>query len=247
VDVWLVDVDDAPAAHHAALCLPPAERRRLSARAEPHRRHALCANAALRILAARAAGGVLPLPQLGHDPRGKPVLAGRHPLQLSLSHAAGHAAVALGAAGPVGVDIEDCAPLPDRERFARGILADGERRDWQGLPDAARDTAVAAAFTRKEAVLKALGTGLAGGLRQVATDLRTAPPGGGAVLLRGLPDGAGAAADWTVVDLAAVPEGLRGAVAVRAPGAAVREHRTTIGELLRLARPNGPEEEETAP
>jgi medium-chain acyl-[acyl-carrier-protein] hydrolase len=249
IHVWLVNVDDDTATRRAARYLPPAERDRLGARAQPHRRRALCAHAALRILAAAASTGALPLPELAADARGKPVLdawgrqeggtrgaaeADTYRLQVSLSHAGAYAAVALSTAGPVGVDIEGTPPLPDRERFARGILSAAEYDDWRRVPEEDRDTAVMRAFTRKEALLKALGTGLAGGLRQVATEL-DAPPGG-RVRVREVPGGAGRPGEWSVLDLDGVP-GLRGAVAVRASAAAVREHRTTIAELLRAAPP----------
>ncbi|MDN3259864.1 alpha/beta fold hydrolase [Streptomyces sp. CSDS2] len=232
-------VDDTYAARRARHCLPTAERDRLAARLEPHRHRAECANAALRILAAHASTGALPLPQLAPDARGKPLLTAwggagtrRLGLHVSLAHAGPYAAVALSGAGPVGVDIEDTAPLPDQERFARGILADREHAEWSVLAGHQRAAAVIRAFTRKEAVLKALGTGLAGGLREVATALRG--PSGDRVRLHRLPDGAGPPGAWTVLDLAA-PSGLCGAVAVHVRDAVVHEHRTTIADLLRTA------------
>ena len=215
VHIWVIDVDDESAVHQALGCLPAAERDRLGARAQPHRRRALCANAALRILTAAASTGALPLPELAPDSRGQQVLhawargplpglyggaptsrprqedrlppglpggTAMHRIHVSLSHAGRYAAVALSTAGPVGVDIEETEPMPDRERFARGILAGAERSDWAALPGNARDTAVIRAFTRKEALLKALGVGLAGGLREVITGL-----GPGPARLRALP------------------------------------------------------------
>ncbi|MBV2156573.1 alpha/beta fold hydrolase [Kitasatospora sp. SUK 42] len=220
-------------------CLPASEQDRIGARAQPHRRRALCAHAALRILASAATTGTPPLPELAPDSRGKPTLRGRdgrpRRLRVSLSHAGAYAAVSLCAEGPVGVDIEAVDRLPDRERFARGIMSRAERDAWQAVPEHARDTEVIRAFTRKEAVLKALGTGLAGDLRQVATE--PGPTWGDQpVRLRRLPAAAGPLDDWTVLDLAA-PPGLCGAVAVHAPAATVHQHRTTIAELLRAAPP----------
>ena len=270
VHVWVIDVDDESAVHQALGCLPAAEQDRLGARAQPHRRRALCANAALRILTAAASTGALPLPELAPDSRGQQVLhawargpgpgpyggapANRlrqdrlppgipgglpggvvaHRIYVSLSHTGAYAAVALSTAGPVGVDIEETEPMPDRERFARGILAAAERSDWAALPDNARDTAVIRAFTRKEALLKALGLGLEGGLREVATGLRPGP-----ARLRALPASAGPTGTWTLQDLDP-PPGLAGAVALRAPRAAVHGHRTTIAALLRTAVPCAP-------
>ena len=59
----------------------------------------------------------------------------------------------------LGVDVETIRPLAHGDMLARSYLTAGERRDWleQG---ASPDRAFLAAWTRKEACLKALGVGL---------------------------------------------------------------------------------------
>lgn len=92
-------------------------------------------------------------------PSGQPQLPGT-PLATSLSHSGNWVALAVGHAVTVGVDIE-CSP-------ARIALADllttictlAEAADMRELPVAAREAALLALWTRKEALLKAFGTGL---------------------------------------------------------------------------------------
>lgn len=247
VRVWIVDVDDGSALADALTVLPPEECRRLGGLIEPHRTHNIRAQAALRILTAAAAGGLLPLPELVRAPSGKPVLdawgaraagpePGRDPrtprLHVSLTHSGGLAAVALTTAGPVGVDLERIRPVTQQEGTARVTLADPEYAEWRASSPSGRTDLLLRAWTRKEAVLKALGTGLAGDLRAVAT--RLTGPATGAVRVTSLPAEAGRPEAWTVQDLP-VAEGFAGAVAVAAPCAGVVRHTVTTEALLRAA------------
>ncbi|MFE1886040.1 thioesterase domain-containing protein [Streptomyces diastatochromogenes] len=250
VRVWIVDVDDGTPLADALAVLPPGERERLGRLIQPHRGHNIRAQAALRTLTAAAAGGLLPLPELVRAPSGKPVLEawgaaavgpgpGRDPrsprLHVSLAHSGGLAAVALTTAGVVGVDLERLRPLVEQEGMARVTLADteyAEWAEWRESSPADRTDLLSWAWTRKEAVLKALGTGLAGDLRAVAT--RLAGPATGAVRVTALPEAAGRPEAWTVRDLP-VAEGFAGSLAVAAPRAGVVRHRTTTGALLAAA------------
>jgi phosphopantetheinyl transferase len=78
-------------------------------------------------------------------------------IPLSLSHAAGWAAAAAHPHARVGIDIEPAQELPPR--FARYFLSPDEMRALSGWAD--RSTSLLAAWTLKEAVLKASGCGLA--------------------------------------------------------------------------------------
>ncbi|MEO6087954.1 MAG: 4'-phosphopantetheinyl transferase superfamily protein, partial [Umezawaea sp.] len=212
VAVWLVDVTDERAARHAFTLLPDVERRRLALLLQPHRRHATNAQAALRIITAAACGGALPLPELARDPNGKPVLTAwglPMPPHVNLTHSGALAAVALTAAGPVGVDIERLDPVsrPDSgdasDSLAATVLGGLERQQWRDVPPTARRDVLTRSWTRKEAVLKALGTGLAGDLRSVVTGLAAQPD------VADQPAGAGASA---------------GRVTLSRPAWAVRSH-----------------------
>ncbi len=103
---------------------------------------------------------------LGTDPsglrfrieaNGKPVLAGGG-LHFNLSHSGG---VGLLAWGPreLGADVEALIARPT-ESLAEEILAIPELEAWRALPMTLRQAALTRAWTRKEATLKAIGSGL---------------------------------------------------------------------------------------
>ena len=100
---------------------------------------------------------------------GKLFLAGHERLALSfnLSHSGDLVALALVRGRRVGIDIEAERPLTDLALLARRILGPRERERFETLPQNARGAALLAAWTRKEAVLKAIGTGISGGLSTV--------------------------------------------------------------------------------
>lgn len=136
---------------------------------------------------------------------GVPRIAGYPDLHLSLSHAGDRVVLALGDA-PLGVDVETAAAT-SFPGFAAVALADGE----QAVTDVER----AVLWTRKEAVLKATGHGLA----VPPTALTVSPAGEPPVLLGWDVLAAGEPAPGPVVladlDLGA---GYAGCVAVLAAG-----------------------------
>ncbi len=77
------------------------------------------------------------------------------------------AAAAVTAIGPVGVDLEPVRPV-DTLALARRWFPAPEAAWLAGLPSGQRDEAFLGLWTQKEAIAKALGTGLRGGagLRQ---------------------------------------------------------------------------------
>ncbi|MFE4952076.1 4'-phosphopantetheinyl transferase family protein [Leifsonia sp. NPDC056665] len=89
---------------------------------------------------------------------GKPLLPGTG-LHFSLSHSRGLSVVLVSDTGPVGVDSEPLNRVYS-ERLFRRILADREIDDILHTTESVPDRFVSM-WTRKEAVLKALGTGLA--------------------------------------------------------------------------------------
>lgn len=111
--------------------------------------------------------------------------AGVPPLAFSLARAPGLVVLAVVARGEVGVDVEGEDP-PDR--LATLALAEPERGSLAALPARQRPRALAAAWTRKEAVLKATGHGLAVAPSRVILggDRSVRAPGGAAVALRDL-------------------------------------------------------------
>ncbi len=95
---------------------------------------------------------------------GKPRLAAApERLSFNLSHSGGLALIAIAAGGAsVGVDVERVKPRRDLPRLARRWLPAADAEAVAGAPEAERERAFYAAWTRHEARVKCVGTGLAG-------------------------------------------------------------------------------------
>ena len=103
------------------------------------------------------------------EPHGKPHPSGpAEGLEISVSHSGDWVALAVSEGAPVGVDVEGVSAARDVEGLADFTLAEVERRDWLLLPAEERAAAFFGYWARKEALLKATGLGLSGGLRRVA-------------------------------------------------------------------------------
>lgn len=92
--------------------------------------------------------------------QGKPHLTGDDAVQFNLSHSGEMVMLAVTHGGPIGVDIEAFRELPRRDQIAKGILGAGELSRYEELSDAERQTAFFTIWTRKEAIVKAVGRGL---------------------------------------------------------------------------------------
>ena len=97
---------------------------------------------------------------LYRDERGCPRLAGGI-AYTSLSHADGLIALAVTTSGPVGVDIEPAARAVVMAEIASCVCHHSEAAELATLREPARGAALLAIWVRKEAVLKAVGVGLA--------------------------------------------------------------------------------------
>jgi len=116
------------------------------------------------------------------DDNGKPFLDPGGPC-FSLSASADWVAVALTDNHPVGIDIEEHRKIPDALKMAESFFHPDETSSLlQTKPDA-RDAAFLACWTRKEAVLKAHGTGLRAGLKSVNVGFSRFQKEGSVVLL----------------------------------------------------------------
>lgn len=201
VAVW---VAVGPAPEGAALGLDERARRYRLARADAHRIG--------RELVAAYASCPPDQQMWERDDRGRPLVVHPGGLQVSLSHGEAVVVAALSCGAAVGVDVERLRPLADRAALVRTALSEAERRTVHELPDALRDAQVLRFWTRKEAVAKALGTGLATNLRAIVTTADGT--------LVSLPDRCGGVSTWTLSDVT-VRDDVIVSVAVRAPGARV--------------------------
>ncbi|MCJ2132804.1 4'-phosphopantetheinyl transferase superfamily protein [Methylobacterium sp. J-026] len=215
-DVWLVDlalspnrlarcahVLDRPEQDRAERFLRPADRARF-----------IASHAALRLILAQARGCAPSQIRLIARPGGKPELispAGGG-ADFNLSHSGSRALVGLCDAAAIGVDIEGLRPIPDALRIARAHFAADEAGALAALPPEMIGPAFFGLWTRKEAVVKALGTGLSAPLDRFSVTLPPTPPR----LLRG-------GDPWTLASVEAGPL-YAATVAVRAVGATIRHH-----------------------
>ncbi|HRX71472.1 MAG: 4'-phosphopantetheinyl transferase superfamily protein [Gammaproteobacteria bacterium] len=112
--------------------------------------------------------------RFNQGPRGKPVLVGQPAetcLHFNLSHSSDQVLYAI-ARCEVGVDLEDMNRRLDYAAVAERICTSREWAVFQELPPACAREEFFACWTRKEAVVKALGEGLAHGLGKLEVCLQ---------------------------------------------------------------------------
>jgi 4'-phosphopantetheinyl transferase len=205
---------DEPSAGDEAL-LDDEERARSMRFIRPQdRRRFVLAHAALRMFVARC---------LDVDPadvryetgvNGKPRLGpGLPSLEFNLSHSGGAGLVAVARDRPVGMDVEQVRDLPDALSIADTHFSTAERQVLRSMPAVERRDAFFRCWTRKEAIVKAIGEGLGRALDSFDVDLA---PGSMSALTR-LDSRSGNVSGWSLRDLTAPPGyAAAGAVAVAA-------------------------------
>ena len=142
--------------------------------AELRRRFVVC-RGRLRQLIGRATSQPAAKVRFRYEMWGKPQLAPEStkalkPVQFNVSHSASRALIAL-AATPVGVDIEVPREPFHYRAIASQVLSETEQENWAALPPKSRDAAIIQLWVCKEAILKALGLGIAEGLRKISFPL----------------------------------------------------------------------------
>lgn len=101
---------------------------------------------------------------LAFGSNGKPSLANQCSLHFNVSHTAKRVLIALCWDREVGVDVEECRATISHEELAARFFTARESKAIAGLPAEERLGAFFAVWTRKEAMLKAQGLGIAHGL-----------------------------------------------------------------------------------
>ena len=101
-------------------------------------------------------------PELVSDGPGGESSDWRHPLRFNVSHSAELALIAVCRGRELGVDIERVRPMAEADRIVASFFSTAEQATFALIPDDARALAFVRGWTRKEAVLKGLGIGLAG-------------------------------------------------------------------------------------
>jgi 4'-phosphopantetheinyl transferase len=161
--IWTTWLDDATRDASSTACLSDDERARaariVSAR---DRERFLHGRAFLRHVLGRAMGQGASELRFLYGTNGKPLLAfGGEQVSFNLAHAGGLAICLVGHdCGEVGVDVEFVRPLPELHALAKLACGPGERTRFDAEAPSRRTRAFYEMWTRKEAVLKARGTGL---------------------------------------------------------------------------------------
>jgi 4'-phosphopantetheinyl transferase len=122
-------------------------------------------------------------------------------LHFNLAHSGGVAPIAVTKACEIGVDVECVRQLDDAETIASQFFSINEAAQLSALPDDHRPAAFFNLWTRKEAILKALGMGLGDLLKHIEV---TFLPGEPARIVR-VPEGLAHVGRWTLEELNLAP------------------------------------------
>jgi len=165
VHVWALDLDDAPAATLATL-LDAGERRRAGAyiHAE-HGRRFVAGRGLLRLLLGRYLDEAPEQLSFTCKAAGKPMLAGASRfgwLQFNVAHTGRLALYAVASGRDVGVDVEQILAERFSLRIADTFFSPREAALIRRLAEPRRAHTFFTLWTRREALLKATGDGLAG-------------------------------------------------------------------------------------
>jgi 4'-phosphopantetheinyl transferase len=128
---------------------------------------------------------------LGRSPAGKPESPGSA-FRVSLAHSGDVALVAIASGREVGVDVELLRAGTENWSLSSHALTHSERARLEALPAGRRSGAFLSMWTRKEALLKAVGVGLAVDPQLIELDGQK---------IVAAPAELGQARDWTLVDL----------------------------------------------
>jgi 4'-phosphopantetheinyl transferase len=173
--------------------------------------------AMLRLILGRCVGVAPRALSFESGPFGKPRLAPAHrsPLRFNASHSGDIVLVAFAVEREIGVDIETIRPLDDLDGLVRSAFSAQERSGIFAAAD--RLASFYAAWTRKEAVVKALGVGLSFPLD--AFDIEVDPARAPALLHSR--DASLSVADWVMHALPPTPGCASALAAERAADSAV--------------------------
>ncbi len=213
VHVWCAALDQPPArVLQLAQTLAADEAERAGRFVFDHdREHFIVARGLLRIILGRYLKVKPETLAFRYGPQGKPELETNPESNLcfNLSHSGGVVLYAVTRKREIGVDIEAIRPLDDMEQIAERFFSANEYAVLRALPAKEKPPGFFNCWTRKEAYIKAMGSGLSQPLDQFDVTLA---PGEPAKLLQIRNDPA-ALARWSLVELDPAP-GYVGALVV---------------------------------
>jgi 4'-phosphopantetheinyl transferase len=192
IGVWLVDLDAGLSPEEVVLAEPGPELDVLAdderaragrfVRARDRRRFAGC-RAALRMIlggllgqspsSLRLRAGGQGKPELDPDASAADPARARVALRFNVSHSSELALIAVCRGRELGVDIERVRTIREADRIVASYFSPAEQAEFGSFATDARSLAFFRGWTRKEAILKGLGIGLAGLAAQFETRFGT--------------------------------------------------------------------------
>ena len=232
IQVWRMNPDrPAPEIHEMQDVLSEDEHARAARFVfDRHRARFIAGRATLRRILGRYVGLAPERLEFGYGSRDKPFLkngSDGDAVRFNLSHTGELALLAVVRAREIGVDVERIRAVKEHLRLAGRYFAPGEVAAIRALPREVQYEAFFNCWTRKEAYIKALGTGLACPLDGFEVSLA---PGSPAALLR-INDNPVASSEWFLRALEP-GNGFVGAVALKGQG-----YRVTCWEWRETDRP----------
>lgn len=157
--VWSLDVDAAERGRLFAHLSEDEVARALRFVFDRDRHRYIVARGRMREILAGVLGTTAAALRFSYSSHGKPsLLAASAPLHFNLSHSQGLAALGVSRTRELGVDVEHERPL--KEEIAKRFFSRREVETLRALPEAEQLSAFYRCWTRKEAVVKAIGEGL---------------------------------------------------------------------------------------
>lgn len=185
---------------------------------DKHRRHFVVGRGFLRTLLARYLDTTPEAVRFTYGPYGKPALERESSLRFNASHSGDWAVYGFVQDHEIGVDVEYVKPDFATEGIAERFFSAGEVEALNGVAEAEKPAAFFRCWTRKEAYIKAIGSGLS---HPLDTFDVTLAPGEPAALLR-VEREPEAIARWSLFDVDVAP-GYAAALAVNGEVSAVHK------------------------
>jgi 4'-phosphopantetheinyl transferase len=208
--VWKLplDIDNGMFARVIGLLSPDERNRADRFQFEIHRRRFIAGRGMLRLILGRYCDVQPAELRFDYGPNGKPTLrcgegtcSSRAVVQFNLAHSGVVGVLAITRVGPVGVDVEQVRGFPELRELVCRFFSAREAAEFSTLRCEGQLAAFFNLWTRKEALLKAIGEGIGQSLDRVeVTFLPGVPP-----RVLSLPTNVGAGCEWSLVDLMISP------------------------------------------
>jgi 4'-phosphopantetheinyl transferase len=171
VHIWRIDLDHLALENwEDTLCAEEFHKAKCFVQ-KKHQDRFLLGRSCLRSLLSAYAGVAPRKLEIGFNQHGKPYLPLRYCLGFNLSHSENLAVIAIGRNQMIGIDIERLVQPWGGHVLAQQVFSREEYRSFTALPNDEILIPFLTCWTRKEALVKALGLGLTVNLREINVGL----------------------------------------------------------------------------